>query len=76
MDSVLHIDAGGLCQRYKLRGVVYFSGEHFTSRVITGNGMVWFHDGLFTDRLLVYESQYTTSIPVENATLAVYIREN
>ena len=76
LDSVLHIDAGGSCQRYKLCGVVYFSGEHFTSRVITGNGMVWFHDGLFTDRLLVYESQYTTSIPVENATLAVYIREN
>ena len=40
LDSVLHIDAGGLCQWYKLRGVVYFSGEHFTSRVITGNGMV------------------------------------
>ena len=76
LDSILHIDAGGSRRKYKLRGVIYFSGQHFTSRIITGNGIVWFHDGLFTGRSLVYESQDISSIPVEESTLAVYIREN
>jgi hypothetical protein len=75
LDPVLHIDAGGLHRRYTLRGVIYFSGEHFTSRVITRSGMVWFHDGIFTGGSLVYESQHISTIPVEHATLAVYIRD-
>jgi hypothetical protein len=48
LDPVLNISVGGLRREYKLRGVIYFSGEHFTSRIITKNGMVWFHDGIFT----------------------------
>ena len=29
---------------YNLKGVVYFSDEHFTACVITNTGTVWFHD--------------------------------
>ena len=76
LDPVLHINVGGLHRRYKLRGVIYFSGEHFTCRVITRNGMVWFHDGIFTGSSLVYESPDISSIPMEESTLAVYIRDN
>ena len=74
LDSALHIDAGGLRQQYKLRGVIYFSGDHFTSRVITRSGMVWFHDGIFTGRSLVYESADASSIPIQQSILAIYIR--
>ena len=75
LDSILHIDTGGSRRQYKLRGVIYFSGEHFTSRVITSNGMIWFHDGMFTGNSLLYESLSISSIPMKDSTLAVYVRE-
>ena len=72
LDSVLHIDAGGLHHQYKLRGVIYFSDKHFTSRIITRNGMVWFHDGICTCNSLDYESPHMSSVPVLGSTLAVF----
>ena len=74
LDSILNINAGGLGRRYKLRGIIYFSGEHFTSRIIARNGLVWFHDGMFTGSSLVYESADFSTIPIEGSILAVYIR--
>lgn len=76
LDSILHIDARGLVQWCKLHGVIYFLGEHFTSRVITSNGMVWFHDRLFTGNSLVYKFVDISSIRLEDSTLAVYIQDN
>lgn len=32
--------------RYDLRGIVYFSHEHFTSRIMKINGDVRYHDGI------------------------------
>ncbi|KAJ6630457.1 hypothetical protein B0H10DRAFT_1693341, partial [Mycena sp. CBHHK59/15] len=29
----------------KLRGIVYFGNAHFTSRIISRDGTIWFHDG-------------------------------
>ncbi|KAF8218438.1 hypothetical protein L208DRAFT_1351415, partial [Tricholoma matsutake] len=40
---------------YYLRGVIYFAANHFTARLITRSGMVWYHDGIFTGRSLIYE---------------------
>jgi hypothetical protein len=37
--------------RYKLRGVIYHSPDHFTSRFITESGSVWYHDGLTGQRM-------------------------
>ena len=74
LNSVLHVDADGLHRQYKLRGVIYFLGDHFTSRIITRSGMVWFHDGIFTGRSLVYESANVSSIPMQQSILAIYIR--
>ena len=59
--------------RYVLRGVIYFDDHHFTECVVTSTGMVWFHDGIFTGRSLVYESQGLTPITTENAVMAFYI---
>jgi len=75
LEPVLHIDADSICQQYKLHGVIYFSGFYFTSRIITSNGMVWFHDSIFTGSLLAYELLNVLSIPVQASTLAVYIQD-
>ena len=64
----------GNCVQYVLRGVIYFDNHHFTERIITGTGMVWYHDGIFAGRSLVYESQGLTAITSQNAVMAFYIR--
>ena len=35
---------------YDLKGIVYLGGFHFTSRIITSDNNVWFHDGIETGR--------------------------
>jgi hypothetical protein len=61
--------------RYSLRGIIYYENSHFTERVITSTGMVWFHDGMFTGRSLLYESSNLTSISRDNAVMAFYSRD-
>jgi hypothetical protein len=39
--DVLELTSGDVCQRYHLRGVIYFATDHFTAQVITNLGMVW-----------------------------------
>ncbi len=41
--------------KYEIRGIVYYGDSHFTSRVVTNNGMIWFHDGIPTCQSLLYE---------------------
>jgi hypothetical protein len=31
-----------------LRGMIYHGGYHFTSRIVSSDGNVWFHDGMTT----------------------------
>ncbi|KAF8230308.1 hypothetical protein L208DRAFT_1282563, partial [Tricholoma matsutake] len=58
---------------YYLRGIIYYVAEHFTAQVITGSGMVWYHDGLLTGWSLVYEN-CTNVIPHDDAILGVYFQ--
>ncbi len=30
---------------YKLKGMIYFGGYHFTSQFVDNSGGVWYHDG-------------------------------
>ena len=65
----------GIARQYNLRGIIYFSADHFTARLITRNQMVWFHNGIFTGRSLVHEGSLPTfDLPLENAVAAIYIR--
>ena len=75
-DHILNIHVDGLAVRYRLRGVIYFTGDHFTACFITQAGLVWYHDGIFTGRTLVYESQDLTSMPTQDAISVIYTREN
>jgi hypothetical protein len=34
--------------KYRLIGLLYFGGFHFTSRIISSEGDVWYHDGIQT----------------------------
>jgi hypothetical protein len=34
--------------KYRLRGLLYFGSFHFTSRILSSEGDVWFHDGIQT----------------------------
>jgi Helitron helicase-like domain at N-terminus/PIF1-like helicase len=65
--------------RYSLRGIIYFKNGHFTERVITRTGMVWFHDGMFTGRSLLYEtdnlSSITSSKDDSDAVMVFYARD-
>jgi hypothetical protein len=51
-----HVDAelNVIGVRYILRGVIYIANQHFTELIVTGSGLVWYHDGMFTGRSLVY----------------------
>ena len=67
LDSVVWIS----CEDSRVR---YFHNEHFTERIVTSTGMIWYHDGIFTGHSPVYESQDLTSITTQNAVMAFYIR--
>jgi hypothetical protein len=45
---------------YGLQGIVYYGDSHFTARVVSKNGMVWFHDGIATGQSLLYEGTILT----------------
>jgi hypothetical protein len=60
IDVRLIINLNGLDIQYILRGVVYFGQEHFTSRIISDAGLVWFHDGITTGRSVISEGHVDT----------------
>ena len=72
-QKTLELTCENLCKRYDLRGVIYYVADHFTARVITSSGMVWYHDRLLTGWSLVYEGMAPTQIPHENAIIGIYL---
>ncbi|KAI0644145.1 hypothetical protein C8Q79DRAFT_913509 [Trametes meyenii] len=40
---------------YRLCGLIYFGKFHFTCRVVSRSGEVWFHDGMTTGNKLTFE---------------------
>ena len=55
IDSKITININGTDVQYKLRGIVYFGDNHFTSHIISESGMTWFHDGIATGASVIYE---------------------
>jgi hypothetical protein len=35
----------------KLRGIVYHGGYHFTSRIVSSEKKIWYHDGINTGKI-------------------------
>ena len=38
-----------------IRGIIYYTGNHFVSRIISPTGEVWYHDGIETKRHCIRE---------------------
>ena len=49
----LKTDAGPVI--LPIRGAIYFSGNHFVSRIVSPTGEVWYHDGIETKRQCIRE---------------------
>jgi len=73
LPATLRITTSNDQSSYVLKGVVYYAHNHFTCRVITNSGMIWFHDGIFTGRNLVPEGSGLENLPSDNAIVAVYL---
>jgi len=64
-----------------LRGIVYLGGYHFTSRIVSSDRSVWYHDGIVTGKkcmkdghLIDYTSQDLLSCRERQANLLVYAK--
>ncbi|KAA1478891.1 hypothetical protein DENSPDRAFT_748302, partial [Dentipellis sp. KUC8613] len=52
---------------YKLKGIIFLGGNHFTSRIIGTKAEVWYHDGIGTREKCIYEGQLTTMEDIHHA---------
>ena len=43
---------------YQFHGVMYFGGQHSVAHVIEQDRTVWYHDGIVTGRIMIYEGQF------------------
>ncbi|KAJ7768493.1 hypothetical protein B0H16DRAFT_1308108 [Mycena metata] len=81
-NKSLHFDINGAMVISRLRGIIYGGDAHFTSRYISAQGSVWFHDGMTTVRSYVEEG-HIDSLDVtslrnargKSALVLVYARE-
>ena len=47
----LHFETDDGVKALTLRGVVYYGAYHFTSRIVSASGHVWYHDGMSTGNI-------------------------
>jgi hypothetical protein len=65
---------------YRLAGVIYFGDMHFVARIIRQDGQIWFHDGITTQRNLIYEGSIAsghidlTLVQSKSAHTGIYYR--
>ncbi|KAJ7662638.1 hypothetical protein DFH06DRAFT_987244 [Mycena polygramma] len=59
IDPMIHFDCRGELTCMKLRGIIYLGHAHFTCRMITKTGAIWFHDGIATGRRCRLEGNLT-----------------
>ena len=42
-------------KKYRLSGILYYGNNHFTSRIISQEGYVWYHDGMATHAHMILD---------------------
>jgi len=45
---------------FHLRGIIYYGGFHFASRIISSEGTIWYHDGMEAGGLCQPDSGLST----------------
>ena len=79
IDSSTYLYKNNCCYKFKLKGIIYYGAEHFTSHVVAENDMTWYHDGIHTSTggNLAYEGTLSTldlsCRDTRRAAVAVYI---
>jgi hypothetical protein len=77
LESLVLTTINGQQTTYKLRGVIYYFQDHFTSCFITETGSVWYHDGLLTGQRMESEGNINvtdfTSCRSGVPTCAIYV---
>ncbi|KAF8867601.1 hypothetical protein BD779DRAFT_1464052, partial [Infundibulicybe gibba] len=68
---------GGAQYLYTLRGVIYHGNDHFTARIITREGDIWYHDGMLTGSELIPDGTLASRVDLTTcrsrvAIVAVY----
>src|SRR6266540_2033510 len=81
LDSTIWVkQLTGTQLTYRLAGVVYFGDMHFVTRIVRQDGQIWFHDGITTQRNLIYEGRIAsghidlTSVRSKGAHTGIYCR--
>lgn len=60
LSANLIITVLGDQRHYTLKGIIYYGNEHFTSRIISNDNMVWYHDGMTTGPHMVPQGPLST----------------
>ncbi|KAL6297822.1 hypothetical protein BKA93DRAFT_712740, partial [Sparassis latifolia] len=58
---------------YRLCGMIYFGGFHFTSRIVTADKQVWYNDGISTGTYSKFECSSNILAEVENRRCSIVI---
>jgi hypothetical protein len=79
LSKKMKVNIEGSSVVFTLKGIIYFGGYHFTCRMITSDGHIWFHDGISTGSRSQYvgkTSDFTNSKLLEcngkHAVIALY----
>ena len=75
----LHVNGNNI--QYRLRGIIYYGENHFTSRIISETGQTWFHDGITTGQSVIYEGdvrdlRLLNMCQGKQASMAVYTQKD
>ncbi|KAF6765469.1 hypothetical protein DFP72DRAFT_798033 [Ephemerocybe angulata] len=55
IKPLIHLPAGNSHNTYRLKGLIYGGGQHFTSRIVDNHGQVFYADGLQNGRECIFE---------------------
>jgi len=67
VTPAIEVSKNGRKVRYQLKGIIYHGGYHFTARVVTSQGDVWYHDGMTTARECKYEGKLSELTDIRDA---------
>ena len=55
LNNIITIPINNEHHEYSLKGVIYHGSNHFTSRIISPDNVVWYHDGMTTGPHIINE---------------------
>ena len=66
LHHIIQITIQNQQYQYTLRGIMYYNNNHFTSRFISTDNIIWFHDGLTTGHNMLIDGTTSNNINLTN----------